>query len=74
MAYGVITTRQVNKKWIRIRDGNGLGKVLVEQIPARDNTRNYKVYPYPRSLAGKILYPYPYPPGTGRVSGTHRVF
>jgi len=56
------------------RDGNGLNKVRVEQIPARDNTRNYKAYPYPRSLADKSLYSYPYPPGTGRISGTHRVF
>ena len=46
------------------RDGNGSGKVQVEQIPARDNNRNYKKYPYPRSLTDKILYPYPYPLGT----------
>ena len=42
-----------------IRDGNGSDKVRVEQISARDNTRNYKVYLYPRSLADKILYTYP---------------
>ena len=52
------------------RDGNKLGKVWVEKISVCDNIRNYKAYPYPRSLAGKILYPYPYPPGTGWVSGT----
>jgi hypothetical protein len=51
------------------RDGNGSGMVRVEQIPTRDNTRNSKAYLYPRNLAGKILYPYPYPPGTDRVSG-----
>ena len=56
------------------RVGNGSGKVRVEQIPARDNTRNYKAYPYSRNLAGKILDPYPYPSSMGRVSGTHRVF
>ena len=57
-----------------IRDGNGSDKVRVEQISDRDNTRNYKVYLYSRSLAGKILYPYLYPPSTSRVSDTHRVF
>ena len=54
------------------RDGNGSGMVRVEQISARDDTRNFKIYPYPESLADRILYRYP--PGTVRISGTHRVY
>ena len=58
----------------RGRDGNGSGKVRVKQISVRDNTRNYKTYSYTRSLVSKILYPYSYPPGTGRISDTHQIF
>ena len=44
----------------------GSGKMRVEKISTRDNTQNYKVYLYLRSLASKILYLYPM--STGRIS------
>jgi hypothetical protein len=54
---------------IMTRVGNGSGSGRVKQIPARERTRDSRLYPTRIVPAGTKSYPYPYPTGIGSGIG-----
>jgi hypothetical protein len=51
------------------RVGNGSGSGRIKQIPARERTRDSRLYPTRIIPAGTKSYPYPYPTGFGSGIG-----